>query len=49
MTVLMVILGLHVLILFLNTKHDSLKINLFLKSFKRLYCRRKCYSVNNCN
>lgn len=37
MVVLMVILGLHVLILFFSAKHDAIKIDLFLKSFKKLY------------
>lgn len=35
MIVLMVIFGLHVLILFLSTKHDSLKINLCFSSLLR--------------
>lgn len=37
MVVLMVILDLHVLMLFFSAKHDAVKIDLFLKSFKRLY------------
>jgi len=43
MIVLMVIFGLHVLVLFLSTKHDSLKINLCFSSLLRDCIREEIF------